>query len=196
MVLEKLTALFGVEKVDIVVNNGGMSMREEFKNLDFSVCESMINTNLLSHIAATKAALPGMIQRKSGVIVNISSAAGILATPLRTMYSASKFGLSGFGKALRSEMKQHGIQVVQIYPGYVRTNISNNAMTGTGEKFGKIDSNIANGMRVEDCCEQIMKAIVLKRTEVIIGGLQFQILPFLVPFETLVSVLMDKLYKK
>jgi len=80
-------------------------MRSEFNILDFSVCETMVNTNLLSHIGATKAALIGMIERKSGVIVNISSGAGILAMPVRTMYSATKFGLSGFGKALRSEVK-------------------------------------------------------------------------------------------
>ncbi len=88
-----------------MVNNGGMSMRDEFKNIELSVCETMLNTNLLSHIAVTKAVLPGMIARKQGVIVNISSASGILAMPLRTMYSATKFGLSGFGKAIRSEVK-------------------------------------------------------------------------------------------
>ena len=80
-------------------------MREEFKNLDFGVCETMINTNLLSQIAATKAALPGMTQRKHGAIVNVSSGSGLVGLPVRTMYSASKFGLSGFGKALRSEVK-------------------------------------------------------------------------------------------
>jgi dehydrogenase/reductase SDR family protein 7B len=91
--------------VDIVVNNGGGSMRDVFDNLDFSVCESMVNTNLLSHIAATKAILPSMIKQKSGTIVNISSGSGIIGMPVRTMYSATKFGLSGFGKALRSEVK-------------------------------------------------------------------------------------------
>lgn len=80
-------------------------MRDEFKNLEFQVCENMLNTNLLSHIAVTKAILPGMISRKQGIIVNVASASGILAMPLRTMYSATKFGLSGFGKALRSEVK-------------------------------------------------------------------------------------------
>ena len=58
--LQKLTTLFKSEKVDILINNGGISQREEFKQLDFSVCETMMNTNVLSHIAATKAVLPGM----------------------------------------------------------------------------------------------------------------------------------------
>ena len=107
-------------------------MRDVFANLDFSVCETMVNTNLLSHIAATKAILPNLIKQKSGTIVNIISGSGIIGMPVRTMYSATKFGLSGFGKALRSEVKQFGVNVLNIYPGYVQTNISKNAMTGEG----------------------------------------------------------------
>ena len=77
--------------------------------------------------------------------------AGLVPVPVRTMYSASKFAITGFGKALRAEVKQYGIDVIQIYPGYVSTNISNNAMTGKGEAFGKKDSNIASGLSVEIC---------------------------------------------
>ncbi len=164
-------------------------MRDEFKDLDFSVCETMMNTNLLSHIAATKAVLPGMISRKTGTIVNISSGSGFFGMPVRTLYCASKFGLSGFGKALRSEVKQHGIDVVQLYPGYVQTNISSNALTGQGSKFGKTDTNIANGMKVEECCMWIMKAVALKRTELVIGNLVLQILPYIVPIEPLVALI-------
>lgn len=68
-----------------------------------------MNTNLLSQIAATKAVLPNMIKNKTGHIVNIVSGAGVSGVPFRTIYSASKFGLSGFGKAVRSEVKHHGI---------------------------------------------------------------------------------------
>ena len=66
---------------------------------------------------------------------------------MRTVYSGSKFALTGFSKALRSEVKPHGIQVSMIYPGYVQTNISQNACTGVhGEKLGATDANIANGI--------------------------------------------------
>ena len=70
---------------------------------------------------------------------------------MRTLYSASKYAMSGFGKALRAEVKPFGIDVIQIYPGYVNTNLSNNAFTGTGEAFGKKDPNTASGISVEDC---------------------------------------------
>ena len=68
------------------------------------------------------------------------------------MYSASKFGLDGFGKALQSEVQDKNIYVTQIYPAYVMTNISKNAMLGTGEKLGKVDDNIKKGIPVETAC--------------------------------------------
>lgn len=94
-------------------------MREEFINMDLEVCQTMMNTNLLAHIAATKALLPAMISKRAGSIINIVSGSGVMGMPLRTMYCASKFGLSGFGKALRAEVAHAGVQVLQVYPGYV-----------------------------------------------------------------------------
>jgi short-subunit dehydrogenase len=182
-------------KPDIVINNGGISMREEFSALEFSVCESMVNTNLLSHIAVVKACLPHMAAQKNGMIVNISSGSGIFGMPLRTMYCATKFGLSGFGKALRSEVKHLGVKVIQIYPGYVKTNISLNAMTSTGEKFGKVDSNIDKGQPVDEACMDILKAMHLGRTEVMIGDLKTQLLPLLVSNNTVAQFLSQKFYK-
>ncbi len=67
----RLSELFKSEHVDILFNNGGISMREEFKKMELSTCETMMNTNMLSHIAATKAALPGMKKRKFGQIINV-----------------------------------------------------------------------------------------------------------------------------
>jgi len=99
------------DPIDILVNNGGISMREEFVNTEFSTCEYMMNTNCLSHIALVKALLPQMIQRKTGHIVNIISVSGIMGVPVRTMYCASKFAMDGFSKALNAEVKQHGIKV-------------------------------------------------------------------------------------
>jgi short-subunit dehydrogenase len=104
-------ALKGV-RVDILVNNGGLSMREEFCNMEFSTCQYMMNTNCMSHIALVKALLPQMIAGKQGAsIVNILSISGLMGIPVRTMYCASKFAMDGFSKSLRSEVKSHGINV-------------------------------------------------------------------------------------
>ena len=83
--------------------------------------------------------------------------------PVRTMYCASKYAMDGFSKSLRSEVKQYNINVLQVYPGYIQTNISKNAMTGSGKAFGKLDANIKKGMTVEKGVEWILKALILKR---------------------------------
>ena len=88
--------------VDILINNGGISMREEFTNLEFSTCEYLMNTNCMSHIALTKSLLPKMIKEKNHAqIENILSISGLMGVPVRTMYCASKFAMDGFSKALR-----------------------------------------------------------------------------------------------
>lgn len=96
---------------------------------------------------------------------------GMVGLPCRTLYSASKFGLSGFGKALRPEVANDGIRILQVYPGYVQTNISKNAMTGDGKTFGKLDDNIKKGMPVEQAAIHIQKAMALNRTEFVVGKL-------------------------
>ena len=92
-------------RVDIVINNAGLTMREEFINTDFKTCQYMINTNLISHIAITKAFLPLLKKQGGGQIVNMISVAGLIGTGFRTLYSAGKFGTSGFFKALRPEVQ-------------------------------------------------------------------------------------------
>lgn len=118
-VLKQLKSFFAENKVDILVNNAGMSMRDEFKALDLSICEKIMDLNLMSQIAVTKAVLPQMTKRRSGHIVNVVSGSGKVGLPMRTLYAASKFALGGFGKALRAELSEDNIQVTQFYPGYI-----------------------------------------------------------------------------
>lgn len=132
--LQKVTQMCSQDgfSVDIVINNAGVTMREEFINAEFSTCQMMMNTNCMSHIAITKGFLPLMIKQKRGKFVSIISVAGLIGTAYRTMYSAAKFATSGFFKSLRAEVKQYNIGVTNIYPEFVRTNISKNAVLGGG----------------------------------------------------------------
>ena len=147
-------------------------------DLSFPVCERVMAVNAMAHIAVTRAALPHMIERGDGQIVNVLSVSGFAGTPMRTMYVASKFGLSGFGKALRAEVKPHGVSVVQVYPGYVKTNISANAVVADGRSFGKLDSNIGKGMPVDQAVDHILRCMILNRTETTIGKQWYNIIPF------------------
>lgn len=93
------------------------------------------------------------------------------------MYSTPKYAMDGFGKSLQSEVSQYGIAVTQVYPGYVQTNISKNAKTGSGEAFGKLDSNISKGMKVQKAIEMIVKATYLRRAEVYVCGWGYYFIP-------------------
>lgn len=97
--------------------------------------------------------------------------AGFFGPPLRTVYAGTKFALAGFGKALRSEVKGKDTNVLNIYPGYIKTGISKNSLTGEkNEVFGKTDTNIANGMPVDEAARKICTAISMKYTEYILAN--------------------------
>ena len=98
-----------------------------------------MNTNFMSHIALIKSFLP-LLNKSKGSIVNIGSISGLLGVGCRTSYSASKFAIAGFSKSLRAEVSHLGIKVIMVYTGYIRTNISVNALVGNGnQKLGKTD---------------------------------------------------------
>ena len=117
---------------------------------------------------------------------------------MRTMYAASKFGLSGFGKVLRAECRPHGIEVTQLYPSYVQTNISKNAQTKDGSSFGKTDPNIGKGLTAEKAVDIITKAMTLKIAELTVGGTVYKIAYHLMIFlpQIVTDKVMDYFLKK
>jgi short-subunit dehydrogenase len=93
------------------------------------------------------------------------------------MYCTAKFGISGFFKALRAEVKQYNVSVTNVYPEFVKTNVSKNALLGGGQAFGKTDTNIQKGMSAEDAVEIILKGTQLKLHELVVGRVFFHVLP-------------------
>jgi len=157
-------------RIDILFNNAGISQRSSVEETSMDVYHKIMNLNFFGVIALTKAVLPLMREQKNGVIVATSSLSGKLATPMRSGYCASKHALHGFFDALRAEVYQDNIQITLICPGYIQTNISYNAVAGDGSKFGKLDTNQANGMPVEECADRILRAIATQKEEVYMGG--------------------------
>lgn len=107
--------------IDILVNNAGASKELPFAEMPFSVWEDMIKANLYTAVHITKAVIPGMIQRKSGIVINIASGAGLRGLPGSTAYSAAKAALIAFGQALGDELRPYGVRVNTICPGPVDT---------------------------------------------------------------------------
>ncbi|XP_046964952.1 dehydrogenase/reductase SDR family protein 7-like [Vanessa cardui] len=156
-------------KIDILINNGGVSHRGSILHTKLDVDQKIMLTNYLGSVGITKAILPRMVERKSGHIVFISSVQGLIAIPDRSAYAASKHALQAFGDCLRSEMHQHNIDVSVVSPGYVKTAVSLNALTGSGESHGVMDSSTAAGFSAEYVAMKIVDLLVNKDKELIIS---------------------------
>ena len=115
----KVISDFG--KIDVLINNAGIGMRRSFMETDLKTIEDLIRINYLGAVYCAHAALPSMIARQSGHIVNVSSVAGLIGTLNLAAYCASKFALNGWSESLYHELKPLGIHVSVICPGPVDT---------------------------------------------------------------------------
>lgn len=167
-IIEKAINCFG--KIDILLNNGGISQRSLAVNTDISVDKRIMDINYMGTMSLTKGLLPHLIQNNSGQIVTITSITGKVATPARTSYSASKHALHGFFDSLRSEVYKNNITVTLICPGYVQTNLSHNALVGDGSKQNKADEALEKGIPTDVFAKKLLKGIAKKKNEIIIGG--------------------------
>jgi short-subunit dehydrogenase len=149
--------------IDIVINNGGISQRSFAENTSFEVDEMLMKVNFLSAVQIIKSLLPEWIATSNPnhprKIINIVSLAGKLGSPLRTAYSASKFAMIGHFDCLRHEVLKYHIDITNICPGSVQTDVARNALSGNVEtNFAGNDPNIENGMSVERCARLILVA--------------------------------------
>lgn len=157
-------------QVDILINNAGISQRSLAIETHPNVHHKIINVDLLAPIWLTQLLLPHMVKSGGGHVVGISSVAGRIGPPLRTAYAAAKHGLIGYLDALRAETEiLHNIKVTNILPGSIRTDVSRNALTKEGERRGKSDDVIDNGMEPAECARQILEAVENNVPELIVA---------------------------
>jgi short-subunit dehydrogenase len=161
-------ALYG--QVDILINCGGISQRDKIINTGIDVDRRLMEVNYFGTVALSKALLPAMIARKSGHQVVVTSAVGILYSPLRSSYAAAKHALHGFFDTLRAEHFSDNLKVTIALPGFVKTQISVNALMGDGSKQNTMDNAQENGISAEACAAAIITAIEKNKEEVYIGG--------------------------
>ena len=156
-------------QLDILVNNAGLSQRSSAKDTHFDVDARLIQVNLLGTIALTKAVLPTMLAQKQGQIIVISSIMGKLGARFRSSYAAAKHGLHGFFDSLRAECFDDGLRVLIVCPGYVRTNISLNALTADGKPQGSMDEATAAGFTTTEVADRILRAVRKGKEEITIA---------------------------
>jgi len=155
--------------VDVMVHNAGVSQRAEASETLFDVDELIMRTNYLGPVALTKALLPSMLARRQGHFVVVTSCLGKIGVPRRTAYCGSKHALHGFFDALRTEVWRHGILVTIATPGFARTDVGVNALTGTGARFNQPDGDVERGITADSCAARIVEATRQEKREVFVG---------------------------
>lgn len=163
------SALPAIGAVDYLINNGGISQRALAKDTALKVDEHLMHVNYLGTVAMTKALLPSMLERGQGMVVSISSVAGKIGPQLRSAYAGAKHAVVGFMESLRAELHDDNIDVLVVCPGFVKTNVSINALGADGEASNTMDEGIANGIPVDECATRIIDAMLKRQDEVIIA---------------------------
>lgn len=156
-------------KVDILVNNGGVSQRGLALETDMALVRKIMEINFFGQIALSKALLPEFIKAGGGRFVVISSLTGKFGYGLRSSYAAAKHALHGYFESLEIENYSQNIRVTMVLPGKINTNVSVNAMLADGTSLGKLDDALAKGMPADECARKIIKAIQRNKREVLIG---------------------------
>ncbi len=153
--------------IDILINNAGISMRALVKDLDVTVIEKVMDINFKGTLYCTKLALESIMERK-GTIVGVSSIAGYRGLPGRSGYSASKFAVTGFLEALRTEMLGSGVNVMWVCPGFTSSNIRNAALNKKGVARGESPLDEGKLMSSDICAAYILKAVEKRKRTLVL----------------------------
>jgi len=144
-------------KINILINNAGISMRSLFQDCSLDDFERVMNINFWGTVYCTKFALPWIIQSK-GHIIGMSSIAGFRGLPARSGYSSSKFAMNGFLESLRTELLHSGVHVLTACPGFTASNIRKTALNGKGQAQDESPLDEAKIMSAEVVATEILKA--------------------------------------
>lgn len=166
--IEQAVARFG--KIDVLVNNAGISMRAVFKDMDLKVMKSLMDTNFWGTVYCTKYALPYLLKSK-GSVVGVISTAGYVGLPARTGYSASKFAVRGFLETLRIEHLYDDLHVMIFAPGFTSSNIRNVALTADGSPQGETPRNEDRMMSAERVARLLARGIYRRKTHMVLTPL-------------------------
>lgn len=163
--IEETLNVYG--RIDVLINNAGLSMRALFADLDLKVLHQLMNTNFWGTVYCTKYALPSLLQNH-GSVVGISSIAGKKGLPGRTGYAASKFAMEGFLETLRTENLKNGLHVLVACPGFTSTSIRSTALSASGTVQGESPRDEAKMMQPSEVAEAIYHAVIKRKRDLIL----------------------------
>ncbi len=157
-------------RIDLLINNAGISQRSLALDTAFAVYQQLIEVDYLAPLALTQAVLPRMVEQGGGQLAVVSSVAGKVGTALRTGYCGAKHAVVGYFEGLRAEVEEaYGIGVSVILPGSVRTGIAKNALEGSGAARGRSDANIENGIDPQVAAQTILKGLSERQHDIVVA---------------------------
>lgn len=153
-------------RIDVLINNAGLSMRALFNEVDLTVLKNLMDVNFWGTVYCTKYALPEILKTQ-GSVVAVSSIAGYRGLPGRTGYSSSKFAMNGFIEALRTELLKTGVHVMLACPGFTTSNIRVAALAKDGAAHGETSMEEGKMMSAEEVASRINDGIVQRKRTLI-----------------------------
>ena len=160
------------QRIDYLINNAGLSQRALIADTSMDTERRIMEIDYFAQINLTKLALPYLENQGSGHVVFISSVAGLLGTQYRASYSAAKGAIHMWANSLRAEYAEKGLNVSVVFPGFVKTNVSFNALNGAGNAQAHQDEAIENGLDADDFAQKVVKAVLTNKEYIVIGGLK------------------------
>ena len=192
--MERAIEKFG--KIDVLINNAGISMRALFNDVDLDVLRRLMDVNFWGTVYCTKYALPHLLKTK-GSVVGIISVGGHIGLPGRTGYSASKFAMRGFLQTIRVENLKTGLHVLIVAPGFTSSEIRKSALNAQGGKQGETPRNESGMMSAEECAAHIYKAVRKRKRELVLTLVEGKLTVFLAKhFPGFVEKMSYKLFAK
>ena len=162
-------------RVNLVVNNAGVSMSGDFEDMTYEEFDWIVGINFYGVVNGTKEFLPHLIASGNGALVNISSLFGLISMPGQSAYNATKYAVRGFTEALREEMliNRHPVSVTCVHPGGIKTGIARNGRTTAHQDHAQLakdfDQKLAR-MSAEKAAAIILKASLKGRARVLVGA--------------------------
>lgn len=176
-------------RIDVLINNAGISMRALFEKTNTEVLHQLMNVNFWGTVYCTKYILPYLLKTK-GSLVGIISIGGYIGLPGRSGYSAAKFAVRGFLQTIRTEHLKNGLHVLIAAPGFTASEIRRTALIANGMQQGDTPRDEAKMMSAEECAAHIFKAVQKRKRELVLTFLEGKFTVFLAKF---FPALIDKL---
>ncbi|MCC5825909.1 SDR family oxidoreductase [Alkalimonas sp.] len=166
--LDAVLARYG--QLDWLINNAGISQRSLVMDTSQDTDRRLMEVDYFAQVALSRTALPQLLKQRQGQLAFVSSVAGLVGTQYRGSYSAAKAAIHLWANSVRAELFDQGIRVAVVFPGFVRTEVSANALTGDGKPLGSMDDAQANAMSADAFATKTIQALLKGKSYIVVGG--------------------------